>query len=119
MNVEIKFIKPIPEEQIDRFMDRTVHNVARITLDGTRDANHVPWLTGTMSRDLLGRGVVGGNAEYSLGYTSKADYAPFVYRMNGVRWTNVLSYSQWFHTYFKYNKEWIVTNSVVRALKEI
>ena len=42
MNVEIKFIKPIPEEQIDRFMDRTVHNVARITLDGTRDANHVP-----------------------------------------------------------------------------
>lgn len=117
MNVDIKFIKPIPKEQIDRFMDRTVHNIARKTLDSS--VLHVPRLTGNMSIDLLDRGVVGGNAEYSLGYTSSADYAPFVYRMSGVRWNNVLSYSQWFHTYFKYNKEWIVTNSVVRALKEI
>lgn len=117
MNVDVKFIKPIPEKQIDRFMDRTVHNVARITLDSS--VSHVPRLTGNMSRDLLGRGVVGGNAEYSLGYTSNADYAPFVYRMNGVRWTNVLSYSQWYHTYFKYNNAWITSNAVVRALKEI
>ena len=49
MKVDVKFIKPIPEEQIDRFMDRTVHNVARITLDSS--VSHVPRLTGNMSRD--------------------------------------------------------------------
>lgn len=117
MNVEIKFIKPIPEKQIDKFMDRAIYNVARMTLDGAQI--HTPRLTGNMARDILGRGVVGANKEYSLGYTTNADYAPFVYRMNGVHWTNVMSYSQWFHTYFKYNQELLVTNSTVKALKEV
>lgn len=118
INVNVSVPKQLPTKQLNNFVDRTVYNIARTTLDET--APHIPRLSGNMERDIFGYGVRGNNKTYSLGFIT-ANYAPIVwnYPQNKTNWTNPMSYSKWFITDFKNNKEKITRQSVSQALKVI
>lgn len=118
IGVSVSIPKKLPVKQLDNFVDRTVYNTARITLDRTH--SHIPRLTGNMERDIIGYGVRGSNKTYALGFSS-ANYAPIVwnYPQNRTNWTNPRSYSKWFITEFKNSKEQITHQAVNQALKVI
>lgn len=109
VNIEVK--KDMPWDMIDNYIDNTVHNIARKTLDYT--APHIPRLSGDMERAIAGYGVRGSNKEYSLG-DNITDYSSIVwnYPQKGTNWTNPNSYSQWFMKGFKRYKNQIVSNAV-------
>ena len=115
MNIKVSIEVPqkLPIKQLDSYIDNTVHNIARITMDRTQP--HVPYRTGHMLRDIMARGVKGSNKTYTLGYNS-AKYTPYVWAMpQGTNWTNPRSYAQWFMTEFKNHKEIITLQAVNQA----
>lgn len=117
INVTVTLPKKLPVKQLDSFVDRTVYNTARITLDRTQP--HIPRLTGRMERDIIGYGVKGSNKTYALGFTS-ATYTPYVWKYpQNTKWTNPRSYAQWFVTEFKNSKERITHQAVNQAMKVI
>ena len=115
MNISVKISVPkgLPTKQLYQFTDRTVYNIAKITLDRTKD--HIPRLTGNMGQDEYSRGVKGADRTYTLG-NNKYYYAKYVWNMpKGTHWTNSKSYPQWFITEFKNEKEKIVNQAVYQA----
>ena len=118
IKVSVSIPKEMPVKQLDNFIDKTVYNTARITLD--RTAPHIPRLSGDMERAIAGYGVRGHNKSYDLGYTS-TNYAPIVwdYPQNTTNWTNPLSYSKWFITEFKNSKDKITRQAVNQAMKVV
>lgn len=114
IKVEVEMLKDLPIKELDRYIDYTVYNIARITLDWT--APHIPRLSGDMERAIASYGVRGSNKEYTLG-DNITDYSQIVwdYPQNGTNWTNPRSYSKWFITEFKNRKELIVQNAVNNA----
>ena len=117
MNIKVQISVPqkLPIRKLDSFIDKTVHNIAKITLDRTQP--HVPYKSGTMFRDIMSHGVRGGNKTYILGFAN-VKYTPYVWRMpQKTNWTNLQSYSQWFITEFRKEKESITRQAVGQSMK--
>ena len=108
MNVEYIVLKPLDTKSITNFMDKTVYNIARTTLDMT--TGHFPRRTGDLERGSYAFGVKGGNATYSLGTT--VSYGKYVWDMKNVNWTNPSTLPQWYYTVFKNHSESIVSQAV-------
>jgi len=118
IKVEVEMLKDLPIKELDRYIDYTVYNIARITLDYT--APHIPYLSGDMEHAIASYGVRGSNKEYTLG-DNTTDYSLYVwnYPQSSTNWTNPRSYSKWFITEFKNRKELIVQNAVNNAKRGI
>ena len=117
MNIEVKIIKGIPVEQIDKFEDKVVYNTAVSTREYVKGRNAYPYLTGLLRRSEIAEPVLGNNKEYSL--TAGTDYAPAVWNYNNVKWTNPSTKPQWYYTAFKEKGAQLMAGATVRALKEI
>ena len=117
MKVEIEFIKDIPIKQINEFQDRVVYNVALYTREFTKNDNAFPYLTGELMRSEVALPIMGSNKVYSLG--AGVDYAKYVWKMNNVKWTNPSTKPQWYYSNFNEKGAVLLTNAVIRALKEI
>lgn len=117
MNVEIKFVKDIPKEQIEHFEDRVVYNTAALTRESTKNANAYPYLTGNLRRSEVSAPISGSNKEYGL--QSGTGYAKYVWNMNNVHWTNSSTQPQWYYNIFRQKAALIVANAVVKAIKEL
>lgn len=119
MNIKVKIEVPrkLPTKQLYQFTDRTVYNIAALTLEKTEP--HVPKRSQHMFNDIMARGVKGADRTYTLG-VNDTQYAKYVWDMpKGTRWTNPKSYPQWFITEFKNEKEKIVNQAVNRAMRVI
>lgn len=114
VNVEIP--RNLPIRELDRYIDYTVYNMARITLDYTNSRQRFPYLTGELNRASMAEGVVAeGGKTYHLG-ASGVDYAPYVWEYpQSTSWTNPSTYAQWYMTEFKIEKELIVKRAVENA----
>ncbi len=114
VNVEIP--RNLPIRELDRYIDYTVYNMARITLDFTNSKQRFPYLTGELNRAAMAEGVVAeGGKSYHLG-ASGVDYAPDVWEYpQSTNWTNPSTYAQWYMTEFKNEKELIVKRAVENA----
>lgn len=117
MDIEVKIIKEISKEQIDKFEDKVVYNAAILTREYTKSANAYPYLTGKLRATEVSSPVVGSNKKYGL--TAGVKYATRVWNYKNVNWTNPSTRPQWYYTTFKNQTNTIVSNAVVRALKEI
>ena len=119
MNFNVKWIKPLPVEKIMSFEDKVVFTCARLTLDFTNP--HFPYLTGDLARSSMAKGVSKrGDKTYSLGYNSYvAPYAKEVwnYSQKSTNWTNTRSYSKWYLTEWKNQKQTILGMAVTRSYK--
>ena len=117
MNIEIEIVKGIPVEQINKFEDRTVYNTAVVTREFTKSKNTFPYLSGTLAREEIAAPIVGSNKEYGL--TAGTDYAVAVWKMNNVNWTNKNTQPQWYYRNFEEKGAVLLTDAVMRALKEV
>lgn len=117
MNIDVEIIKGIPEEQINKFLDRTVYNTAVLTREETKSLNAYPVRSGELKRQEIAQQIIGNDKEYGLG--SGVDYAHRVYKYENVNWTNNSTLPHWYYNVFNKNGAMILTNAVVRALKEI
>ena len=111
MNISFKVLQPLDKKSIENFMDKTVYNVARTTLDMT--AGYFPRLKGDLERGSYAMGVKGGNATYGLGTT--VDYGSKVWETKNVHWTNPATLPQWYRTVFKNHSELIINQAVKNA----
>lgn len=112
MKITMSFKKPIPKEQINKFMDRTVYNTARITLDMTKGS--FPRLTGDLERSSYTLGVKGSNNKYGIG--ANVSYAKHVWEMpQNTGWTNPSTKAQWYATTFKNKSKPIVMQAIKSA----
>ena len=119
INVSVQIPKELPVQQLDSYMDKVVHNVARITLDYTNSKQRFPYLSGELNRASMAEGVVSdGNKTYHLGARG-VSYAPAVWKFSqkGTRWTNPNTFAQWYITEFKNEKELIVSQAVNNAIR--
>ncbi len=92
--------------------DVIMYEIARQTLDRIGSSKITPRNTGKMEQTMFNSGVRGSNGNYEIGnYTN---YAQYVYKMNGVNWTNPLSKAQWFDTFWKSNGGIIADNIIAR-----
>lgn len=117
MNVEIKVIKGIPEEQIKTFEDKVVYNTAVLTRESVKSMNGYPYRTGELRRQEVASPIIGTNKDYSL--LAGTSYAPAVYKMTNVTWTNSSTIPQWYYNTFRQKGTTIVNNAVVAAIKEL
>lgn len=117
MNIEIEFTKELPIEQIKQFEDRVVYNVALGTREETKGLRAYPYLSGELERTEIAEPIMGSNGEYSL--LAGVDYAMSVWKMENANWTNPSTEPQWYATVLNKHKETIVSEAVVKALKEI
>lgn len=115
VEIDFKWIKELPEKQIRGFENEVVYRTARMTLDFT--IPHIPYRTGDLNKSSLAFGVQGQDKVYSLG--AGVDYAKYVwnYDQNNTNWTNPRSYSRWFQTEFRNQKETILNNAVSTSYK--
>lgn len=117
MDIEVKIIKGIPKEQIEKFEDRVVYNTAVATREYTKSRNAFPYLTGTLRREEVAAPIIGSNKEYGL--TSGVDYAKYVWKMNDVNWTNPSTKPQWYYSSFNEKGALLLTEAVIKAKKEV
>ena len=117
MNVEVKIIKEIPTEQINKFEDRVVYNTAVVTREYVKGKHGYPYLTGELQRSEIASPITGINKEYSL--LSGVDYGKAVYNYTNVHWTNPSTIPQWYYNAFRQKGALLLTNAVIRAKKEI
>lgn len=117
ISYDVTWLKELPIDKINGFEDEVVYRIARMTLDFT--IPHIPYLTGRLQRASLSYGVQGSNRTYSLGATGEAGYAKTVYfyPQESTHWTNPRSYSKWFYTEYKNQKEVITGNAVTASYK--
>lgn len=115
MNVEIKIVKGIPSEQIEKFLDKTVYNVAVETREETKSLNAFPVRTGTLQKEEVAQEIIGNNKEYGLG--AGTSYASKVYQFDKVNWTNKSTLPHWYYSVFNKKGAIITTNAVNKALK--
>lgn len=116
IKIDVEIIKDLPVDELNAYIDNTVYNIARVTLDFT--GPHIPHLSGDMERAIASYGVQGSNKEYTLG-DNITNYSQIVwnYPQNRTNWTNPRSYSKWFITEFKNQKDVIVNRAVTSAKK--
>lgn len=111
VNVEIP--KQLPINQLNKYIDYTVYNIARITLDFTNSQHRFPRLTGELRRSAIAEGVVRDKEKtYHLG-AAGTDYAPDVWDYpQSTNWTNPSTYAQWYMKEFKKEKHLITSLAV-------
>lgn len=116
IKVEVEIPRNLPIKELNRYIDYTVYNMARITLDYTNSRQRFPYLTGELNRASMAEGVISeGNRTYHLGATG-VDYAVDVWEYpQSTNWTNPSTYAQWYMTEFKNEKELIVKTAVENA----
>ena len=116
IKIDVEIVKNLPINELNAYIDNTVYNIARVTLDFT--GPHIPHLSGDMERAIASYGVQGSNKEYTLG-DNITNYSQIVwnYPQNRTNWTNPRSYSKWFITEFKNQKDVIVNRAVTSAKK--
>lgn len=112
MNISYQILKPLDTKSIEQFMDKTVENTARVTLNMT--AGNFPRRTGDLERTSYTFGVKGGNNVYMLG--TGVRYGKYVWNMKDVRWTNPSTIPQWYLNVFKNHAESIL-NQAIRSSK--
>lgn len=117
MNVEVKIIKGLPTEQISKFEDRTVYNTAVVTREYTKSRNAYPYKSGKLMRTEVSLPIIGSNKEYGL--QAGVDYAKYVWKMENVHWTNPNTQPHWYYSNFNEKGAVLLTNAVIKALKEI
>ena len=118
MDFEIEVIRNLPVEQIHKFEDRTVYNMAVLTREFTKSANAFPYLTGTLYQSEIALPILNpGDKEYCLG--AGVDYATRVWTYKNAQWTNPSTKPQWYATILNLNAEQITVIAVQTALKEI
>lgn len=117
MNIEVKIIKGIPTQQINKFEDRVVYNTAVATKEFTKGQNAYPYRTGELRRAEVASAITGSNKEYGLG--AGVNYAKYVWNMTNVKWTNSSTIPQWYYNTFRQKGALLLTNAVVKAKKEI
>lgn len=118
IEVKVKIKKDIPKEQIEEFTDKVVYNTAVITREYTKGMNAYPHLTGELARQEV-RSPILNQGKASYGLLRGTEYAPYVYKMTNVRWTNKSTVPQWYSTIYKRRQNSIVETAQERALKEI
>ena len=117
MQIEVKIVKGLPIEQIQKFEDKTVYNCAVFTREMTKGSNAYPYLTGKLQRTEVASSIVGNNKVYGL--TAGVDYAVDVWGYTNVHWTNPSTQPQWYKSVFNKNGGIIVSSAVVHSIKEI
>lgn len=116
MNVEFKWIKPLPIKDINRFEDKMVYNVAMYTREFTKGTRAFPRLTGELERTEVASPIIGSNKEYGL--LAGTNYAKYVWKMTNVKWTNPSTKPKWYETQFKNGKEKIMAQALAVSLRE-
>lgn len=118
IKVKVKVKKDIPEEQIEELEDRVVYNTAVLTREYTKGMNAYPVRTKELMQQEVRSPIPKlGNNKYGL--LRGTDYAPYVYKMTNVRWTNKATIPQWYSTIYRRKQKTIVDTATERALKEI
>lgn len=118
MSVSVDIIfKGLPKEKIEDFEDKVVYNAVVETREFTKGQSAYPYLTGELERSEVAEPIVGGNKEYRLGLG--VDYAVYVYNYNNANWTNPSTEAHWYHSVFKNKSEEIISQAVIKAMKEI
>jgi len=123
MNISVKVEIPreLPVRELDNYIDLTVHNIARVTLDFTNSKKRFPYLSGDLNEASMSQGVTkDGKNSYWLGADETVDYANIVWDYpKGTHWTNSDTYEQWYLTEYKNEKELITSIAVQNAKKGI
>lgn len=118
MNIEVKIIKDIPKNEINKFEDKVVYNTAVLTREYTKSANAYPYRTGELQRSEISAPIISsGNKSYGL--SAGVGYAKSVWNYKNVNWTNSSTQPQWYYSIFRKQGASIMQNAVSRALKEI
>lgn len=117
MNIEVIILKDLPKEQIAKFEDRVVYNMAVATREYTKSRGAYPYLTGKLMRSEASAPIVGGNKEYGL--LAGVKYAKYVYKYNYAKWTNPRTIPHWYYGVVKQKGAQLTLNAVMKALKEI
>lgn len=118
MEIDIQVLKELPVEQIKKFEDRTIYNIAAITREFTKSANAYPYLTGELQKSEVALPIQQvDKMNYGLG--AGIDYAKKVWNYKNANWTNPSTQPQWYASVLRNNYEVIVNNAVQTALKEV
>lgn len=117
MEVEVQILQDIPKDQIEKFEDRVVYNIAVNTREFTKSSNSYPYLSGDLQRSEISAPITGSDKQYGL--SGGVSYANRVYKMENVNWTNKETQPHWYITNFKIQGNTIITNAVHSALKEV
>lgn len=119
IDVQIDIPKDLPINKLNKYIDDTVFNIARITLDYVNTGLHFPYLTGDLNESSMAQGVTKySKNSYYLGTDGSVDYAMYVWNMpEGTNWTRKSTYHQWYMTEFKNDKEKIISLAVKNAEK--
>ena len=118
MNVNVTILKDIPKEQINKYQDRFVYNVAVLTREFTKGSRAYPVLTGELEKTEIKAPIRNtGKNEYAL--LRGTEYGKYVYKMTGVHWTNPSTKPQWYDTIYRSKKATINSMAQSTALKEI
>ena len=118
MQISVKFIKEIPEEQIRRFEDRVVYNTAAYTREYTKASSSYPYLTGRLARTEASTPIE-KMGTLSYGLSAGVDYAKYVWNMDNVNWTNTATEPKWYFNNFKNHANTIVNQAVMTASREV
>lgn len=118
MNIEFEILKDIPVQQIAKFENQTVKNIATLTKDTTKTKQAFPYLTGELERAESTSEPIGLN-DLEYGLVAGVDYAFDVWKMKDVNWTNDKTEEQWYHTIFKNNTAIIVQQACISALRSV
>jgi len=117
MDIEVKIIKGLPEEQIHQFEDRAVYNCALYTREMAKSMGAFPRLTGELERQEIAQPITGSNKEYGLG--SGVAYAKRVWDYKNVNWTNPSTVPQWYYNVFERNGAGILQYAVIKSLRSL
>lgn len=121
MNIEFEIIKDIPVQQISKFENQTIKNVATLTRDETKSKEAFPHLTGELERtESTSEPINLGDLEYGL--SAGVEYAFDVWKMPPkpeTDWTNDNTEAQWYETIYKKHKGTIVQTAIITALRSI
>lgn len=117
MSIEVKIIKDIPEKEITKYEDRVVYYSAVLTREYTKGMSAYPHLTGELEKQEIKAPITGSNGEYNLLWG--VDYAPYVWKMKNVDWTNENTKPQWYKTVYRQKEKTIIDTAMQRAGGEL
>lgn len=117
MDVEVRIVKDIPKEQINKFEDKVVYNTAVITREYTKGSSAYPYRTGKLMQTEVSAPILGSNKDYGL--SAGVNYAKRVWNYNNVNWTNPSTQPQWYYNVYRQRGASIINNAVIRAIKEV
>ena len=117
IEISVKIVKDIPEQEIETFEDRVVYYTAFQTRGYTISANAFPYLSGELQRQEMASQITGGKGQYNL--LAGVDYAKQVWKMTNVNWTNTSTIPQWYANVYKRHQKTIVDGAMSKAMREL